>query len=64
VQVHARVGSSGLTEVWLDGVRLADLSRSQALGSAPIGRVQLGNNQTGRTYDVAFDDIVIDTAQI
>jgi hypothetical protein len=50
--------------VWLDGVRLADLSRSQALGSAPIGRVQLGNNQTGRTYDVAFDDIVIDTAQI
>ncbi len=64
VQVHARVGSSGLTEVWLDGVRLADLSRSQALGSVPIGRVQLGNNQTGRTYDVAFDDIVIDTAQI
>jgi glucose/arabinose dehydrogenase/PKD repeat protein len=64
LQVHARTGSSGLTEVWLDGTMLADLSKSQALGSSAIRRVQLGDNQTGRTYDVAFDDVVIDTAFI
>ena len=64
LEVHARIGTSGLTEVWLDGVKLADLSKAQNLGSSAIGRVQLGNNQTGRTYDVAFDDVILDTAPI
>jgi hypothetical protein len=64
VQVHARTGASGLTEVWLDGTRLAALSRSQALGSAPIGRVQIGNNQAARAYDILFDDVVVDTVRI
>ncbi|MEP6759359.1 MAG: PQQ-dependent sugar dehydrogenase [Actinomycetota bacterium] len=64
VQIHARVGGSGRTAVWLDGTKLADLSGTQALGPVPIGRVQLGNDQTGRTYDVAFDAVVIDTQRI
>jgi glucose/arabinose dehydrogenase len=64
LEVHARTGTSGETEVWLDGTKLADLSRSQDLGSSAIGRVQLGNNQTGRTYDVAFDDVIVDTVRI
>ena len=64
LQVHARVGGSGRTAVWFDGAKLADLSRTQALGSAPIGRVQLGNTQTGRSYDVALYDVVIDTMRI
>jgi len=52
------------TETWLDDVQISQLSRTESLGTDPIGRVQLGENSTGRTYDVAFDDIVADTAQI
>jgi glucose/arabinose dehydrogenase len=59
VEVHARVGTSGLTEVWLDGVKLAELTRTMDLGPDPIGRVQIGNNQTGRTYDMLLDDVVV-----
>ncbi|MDP9185224.1 MAG: polysaccharide lyase, partial [Actinomycetota bacterium] len=59
LQVHARVGTSGLTEVWLDGVKLTELARTMDLGVDPIGRVQVGNNQTGRTYDMLLDDVVV-----
>jgi len=64
VQIHVRTGANGLTEVWLDGSAVTALSQTQALGSGPIGRVQIGNNQTARTYDVLFDDVVVDTARI
>jgi len=46
--------------VWLDGVRINDLSRTEGLGGTAIGRIQLGDNSTGRTYDVAFDNVVVD----
>jgi hypothetical protein len=61
VEVHATIGASGRTEVWLDGTKLAGLSRTLDLGTGPIGRVQIGNNQTGRTYDMVLDDVVVDT---
>jgi hypothetical protein len=64
MQIHVRTGSNALTEVWLDGTALTALSQTQALGSDPIGRVQIGNNQTSRTYDMLFDDVVVDTARI
>jgi glucose/arabinose dehydrogenase len=64
VQIHARTGTNGLTEVWLDGTALTALSRTQSLGSAPVDRVQIGNNQASRTYDMAFDDVVVDTTRI
>ena len=64
VQVHAKIGSSGLTEVWLDGTKLADLSKAQGLGSAPIVRVEIGNKQLGRTYDMVLDDMTVDTKPI
>jgi hypothetical protein len=64
VQIHARTGTNGLTEVWLDGTALTALSRTQSLGSAPVDRVQIGNNQASRTYDIAFDDVVVDTTRI
>jgi hypothetical protein len=31
------------------------------LGSTPIGRLQIGEVNTGRTYRVLFDDVVFDT---
>jgi glucose/arabinose dehydrogenase len=55
--LRLRVGSAGQTDVWLDGVPISDLKTSQSLGSVPIGRIQVGNNQTGRSYDMALDDV-------
>lgn len=64
VQIHARTGTAGQVDVWLDGVPVLDLSRTLSLGTAPIGRLQIGENATGRTFDVAFDDVTADTAFI
>ena len=57
--LHASIDSGGKTEVWLDGTPVGALSTTQSLGSNPIGRVQIGNNQTGRTYDMALDDAAV-----
>jgi len=35
---------------------------SETLGTAPIGRLTLGDDVAGRTYDVAIDDVTIDAA--
>jgi len=65
LQVHVVVnGAAGQTETWLDDVRIGQLSRTESLGTSPVGRIQLGENSTGRTYDVAFDTVVADTALI
>jgi hypothetical protein len=66
VELHLIVnGTSSTTEVWLDGTIVAALSSQSAnLGTAPIGQIQLGENQTDRSYDVAFDDLVVQTAPI
>jgi hypothetical protein len=39
-------------------------SISGNLGTDPIGRFQLGENSTGRTFDVRFDDVLLDTQPI
>ncbi|MEK6275748.1 MAG: Ig-like domain-containing protein [Actinomycetota bacterium] len=63
IQAHLVVnGSSGQAEVWLAGAPVAALSRAEALGSTPIGRVQLGDSSTGRTYDAMFDEILVNTS--
>ena len=58
-------GQAGRVEVWYDGCPVADLTDSsgttQDLGKAPIGRLQLGDNTTGKTFDIAFDDVAADT---
>jgi hypothetical protein len=65
LQVHVVVnGAASQTETWLDDVPVGQLSRTESLGPDPVGRIQLGENSTGRTYDVAFDDVVADTARV
>jgi chitodextrinase len=63
VEMHVVVGgaSGSLTEVSLDGVPVDALTTTNTLGTTPVGRVQLGENSTGRTYDVAFDDVAVTT---
>lgn len=58
-------GTSSSTEVWLDGTRVNDLSLSnQNWGTTPIGKVQIGEVQSGRAYSVVFDDVAFDTQLI
>jgi PKD repeat protein len=65
LQVRARVnGTAGEVEVWLDGVRVSDLSKTDNLGTETIGRVQIGDSSSGRTYDVLYDDIAVGTGFI
>jgi fibronectin type 3 domain-containing protein len=59
VQVHIQIdsaGGPGLVETWLDGVKIQ--SQAEALGNAPITRIQLSDNTAGHTYDLAFDNVV------
>jgi large repetitive protein len=66
VQVRVLInGSSSETETWLDGVRIAALSKTENFGTAAgVGRIQIGENSTGRVYDVAFDDVAANTGFI
>jgi hypothetical protein len=57
-------GAASLTQVWLDGSPVAVLATTQNLGSGPIGRMQIGDTQMGRTYNVAFDDAAFSTTRI
>jgi hypothetical protein len=62
LQVHIRIdGATSQIEVWLDGQRVDALSRTTQLGTTRIDRIQLGDNAPGRAYDIAFDDVVVDT---
>jgi len=64
LELHVSVnGTSSLVEVWLDGTKVTTLSRTDSLGTTPIGRADLGQSVTGGTFDVFFDDARVDTAQ-
>jgi len=63
LKVHGLInGTAGLVEVWLDGIRLGDVSRTDNLGTNPIGRVYLGDPGTGKTWDIALDEVVVSTS--
>ena len=57
------VGKTGRSEVWLDGVKIAQLSVTQNFGTALIGGISIGEYLSGRTADVAFDDVLVDTPE-
>jgi outer membrane protein assembly factor BamB len=58
LEVHVVIdGDASQTQTWLDDQPVPDLSKTESLGSTPIGRIQLGENIAGRSYDVAFDDV-------
>ncbi len=61
VTLHALVnGTSSRLDVSLDGTGVPDLTLAgQDLGTSPIAMLQLGDNVTGRTYDIALDDVTV-----
>jgi chitodextrinase len=58
VEVHAKIASPTVTEVWLDGVHLTQLDATGDIGSTNIGQFLVGTTAAG-TYDVVFDDVVV-----
>ncbi len=65
LELHAVInGANGSTEVWLDGVKITALSVTTNLGSTAVGRLQIGEVQSGRTYNLLLDDAVFNTAPI
>src|SRR5215213_8183604 len=54
-------GAAGQAEFWLDGNRVNALSKTEAFGTNPIGRLQLGEKDAGVNFDIAYDDVTVDT---
>ena len=64
VELHLDI-STGTVEVWLDGTAVPALGGSgKPLGAAPVGVIQIGETQSGRTYDVIFDDAAFGATRI
>ncbi len=62
VQMRVHIGNpSSNTEVWFDGVKIVTLSNTESLGTAPIGEIQLGENSTGRAFNILLDDVLLNT---
>ena len=66
LELHLLVnGATSISDVWLDGTRIADISSSMTtLGTSPITEFQIGEVQSGRTYDVVFDDAAFGSQRI
>ncbi|MFL5910557.1 MAG: DNRLRE domain-containing protein [Gaiellaceae bacterium] len=62
LEVHLATGASGLLEGWLDGTRV--YTASESFGDFPLNRIQLGDNTSGTSYDLAFDDVDVGTQQL
>jgi len=53
-------GAASSVDVSLDGATVPDLALAgQNFGTNPITSLQLGETTTGRTYDIAFDDVTV-----
>ena len=64
VEVHVKIGTTSVTEVWLDDVLVAQLSNTGDLGTTNFGQFLLGQTSTTGTYDVAFDDVFVSKSLI
>ena len=60
LDVHVLIaGASSRSQLWYDGAYVAALAKTHDLGVSAIGRVQLGDSATGRSYDIAYDDVAV-----
>ena len=65
LQVHLKIaGTSSQIAVWFNDAPVSALTRTDAFGANPVGRLQLGENTSGLTYDIAFDDVVAALAYV
>ena len=57
-------GTNSQTETWLNGIKIDALSKTESLSTTPVRRLQVGENSTGRIYDVAFDNVTVNSSFI
>jgi hypothetical protein len=59
--LHAAIaGTSSRVDAAMDGTPVPGLTLTgQNLGTSSIGRLQLGETASDRTYDIAFDDVAV-----
>lgn len=50
--------------IWVDQTRLTTLSESAWLNDAKIGVIEIGDNSSGRSMDLAIDNVLVDDAFI
>jgi fibronectin type 3 domain-containing protein len=67
VEMSLDTNPGGPITLWaaIDGTRVSfttPVSSTETLGTSPIGQVVLGDTVSGRTYDIAIDDLTADTA--
>jgi len=59
LEVRLRVGRGpGKAQAWLDGYPVGEPTKGPSFGKRPIRLIQLGEDVPGRTYAVAFDDVL------
>jgi hypothetical protein len=60
VVVHLVVAGAGSTvTVKVDGSSVGALSTGLSLGTTPVGRIVVGDSSSGRTFDLAADDVTV-----
>ena len=65
LQTHLLInGTSSQIEVWYDGELIPALSVTGNLGTSPIGRVHLGDSSTSNIFNIALDEVGLNTSFI
>jgi len=64
VELRVMVGAAGRADVWYDGNPVTELGRNDNFGTGGISRLMIGDNNTGKVFDVALDDVVVATERL
>ena len=66
LEFHVKInGTTSTTDVYLDGATIPALSSTSAnLGTSNVAAVWIGENQTNRTYDVLYDDVMVQDGSV
>src|SRR5688572_27900560 len=65
LQTHLLInGTSSQIEIWYDGELIPALSVTGNLGINPIGRVHLGDSSAANIFNIALDEVGVNTSFI
>jgi chitodextrinase len=65
VQTHLLInGTSSQIEIWYDGQLVSALSATADFGTLPIGRVHVGDSSSSNIYNIALDEVGVNTSFI
>jgi arylsulfatase A-like enzyme len=56
--------SNGRSQVWLDGVQVGAFNLTLLTGISPITRLQIGDQNSGRTFVIALDNVAASSTPI